>query len=203
MARDVATCAEIMRALVTDFEPDRPGSLADLRIGVAAGVEIGGAELVELPPADGIAPAFMREVAETHAGLFGEHRELYGANVATKVERCLAVTDAEYGRAEQRRAELREAYADLFTELDLLLTPTVPIPPPPADVDELEIREQAITFTFALNAVGAPALALPFPGAGPASSLQVVAAPGRDALVLAAGVLLERRSAGSGSRVSP
>ena len=197
MARDVATCAEMMAALAPGFEPQALGSLADLRIAVAAGVELAGATAVELPEALAIAPAFMREVAQTHERLYAEHGELYGANVATKIERCLAVSDAEYEAAVARRAELCERYAELLHDFDLLATPTVAIAPPPVDVDELEVREQAIRMTFAFNACGAPALAMPWPQA-PQGSLQLVAAPGRDGLVLAAGALLERLASSAG-----
>ena len=45
----------------------------------------------------------MREVAESHAEIWPGHRDLYGRNVATKVERCLAVSDAEDAAARRRR----------------------------------------------------------------------------------------------------
>jgi aspartyl-tRNA(Asn)/glutamyl-tRNA(Gln) amidotransferase subunit A len=195
MAREVRTCAELTAALVAGFEPGDLDSLDELRIGVAAGLDLDQFERVELPSTEGVYPAFMREVADTHAAVFAEHGELYGDNVAGKVERCLAVSDADYRRAGRRRDELRERFGELFGRFDLLLTPTVPIAPPAADVDELEVREAAISHTFAFNAVGAPALALPAPDSGPGRSLQLVAAPGRDGLVLAAAELLERRSA--------
>jgi aspartyl-tRNA(Asn)/glutamyl-tRNA(Gln) amidotransferase subunit A len=193
MARDVATCIEMMQALAPGFEPARIDALAELRIAVAGGIELAGAEPVELPSDDGgVGGAFRGEVAEVHAELFAEHRELYGDNVATKVEQCLQLSDAEHETGLRRRAELRESLAGLLERFDILLTPTVPLEPPPADVDELSVRDEAISFTFPFNAIGAPALALPHAGAGPAGSLQVVAAPGNDALVLAAGELLER-----------
>jgi Asp-tRNA(Asn)/Glu-tRNA(Gln) amidotransferase A subunit family amidase len=190
MARDVRTCADLAAALVPGLRPAQLGSLAELRIAVA-GLEWAGYDPVELPSAAGVQASFMREVAVTHERTFAEHRALYGANVAAKIERCLAVTDGEYERANARREELRDAYAALLERFDLLLTPTVPIAPPAVDVDELDVREAAISRTFPLNAVGAPALALPHRAAGPGGSLQVVAAPGRDALVLAAAGLLE------------
>jgi Asp-tRNA(Asn)/Glu-tRNA(Gln) amidotransferase A subunit family amidase len=193
MARDVGTCVELAGALAPGMRPEPLGSLAELRVAVA-GLEWEGFERVEPPSATGVQASFMREVAVTHDRIFAEHRALYGANVAAKVERCLAVTDAEYERANARRAELRDGYAALLRRYDLLLTPTVPIAPPAVDVDELEVRETAISHTFPLNAIGAPALALPHRAAGPGGSLQVIAAPGRDALVLAAAELLEARA---------
>jgi Asp-tRNA(Asn)/Glu-tRNA(Gln) amidotransferase A subunit family amidase len=64
---------------------------------------------------------------------------------------------------------------------------------PPADSDELALRAAMIRFTFPFNALGWPALALP---CGPAelglpASAQLVSPTGDDALVLAAGELLE------------
>jgi aspartyl-tRNA(Asn)/glutamyl-tRNA(Gln) amidotransferase subunit A len=192
MAHDVRTCVELMGALVPGFERTRLDSLAELRVAVGGGLELDRFERVELPSTDGVSLAFMREVAETHAEIFAEHGELYGDNVAGKVERCLSVSDVDYRRGCRRRDELRERFEELFEHFDLLLTPTVPIAPPAADVDELEVREAAISHTFPCNAVGAPALALPAADAGPGGSLQLVAAPGRDALVLAAAEQLER-----------
>jgi aspartyl-tRNA(Asn)/glutamyl-tRNA(Gln) amidotransferase subunit A len=190
MARDVRTCVEMMAGLVPGFEPEGLDSLAELRIATAGGLDLDRFERVELPSTEDVYPVFMREAAETHASIFAEHRDLYGDNVATKIERCLAVSDADYERARGRHEELRGPFAELFDRFDLLLTPAVPLAPPPADVDELEIRERAISLTFPFNAVGAPALVLPAAGAGPAAALQAVAAPGRDALALAAGELL-------------
>ena len=197
MARDVATCAALMEALVPGFRREVLGDLAELRVG-AAEIRFDGADSVELPSAEPAGPVFMREVAETHAELFAANRGLYGENVATKVERCLAVGDAAYERGLRAREELREQLAELLDEVDLLLTPTVPLPPPPDDVDELDVREQAIRFTFPFNAIGAPALALPWglDDRGLPRSLQLVSAPGRDGLVLAAGALVEQRYEG-------
>ena len=45
---------------------------------------------------DTVDAAFMREVADVHRELFAEHADSYGENVRPKIERCLAVTDAEY-----------------------------------------------------------------------------------------------------------
>jgi len=197
MAREVRTCVEMMEALAPGIERERLDSLDELRIAVAGDLDRDRSEHVELPSHQGAYPVFMREVAETHAELFAEHRELYGANVATKIERCLAISDGDYERARRHRDRLRERFAALFERVELLITPTVPLAPPPAEVDELEVREEAIRFTFPFNAVGAPALALPSAAGGPGGSLQIVAAPGRDGLALRAAELLERRLARS------
>ncbi len=40
-------------------------------------------------------PVFMREVADVHRELYAEYGELYGDNLRPKIERCIAITDAE------------------------------------------------------------------------------------------------------------
>jgi Asp-tRNA(Asn)/Glu-tRNA(Gln) amidotransferase A subunit family amidase len=64
---------------------------------------------------------------------------------------------------------------------------------PPAGVGDLALRGRMLSLTFAWNAVGAPALALPCGAAedGLPASVQLLGKPGDDALVLAAGRLLE------------
>ena len=74
-----------------------------------------------------------------------------------------------------------------------MIAPTLPSCRRRPSGDELDVREAMTLLTFPLNAVGAPALALPCgridgraAGLGPA-----LRRPGDDALVLAAGALLE------------
>ncbi len=208
MARSVAVCAELAGAMGVPLASGSSGSLADLRVALAwseladplvrANVEaaagaFGGFERIELERGEELVSLFMREVAGVHERLFAEHGELYGANVATKVERCLALDDREIDAAAAGRERYRERLAAVFERFDLLITPTLPCVADRADVDELEIRARYVGFTLPFNLVGAPALALP---CGPAeqglpSSVQLVARPGADGLVLAAGELLE------------
>ena len=67
-------------------------------------------------------------------------------------------------------------------------------PKPAKLATNLALRERVVRLTFPFNVIGAPALALP---CGPAedglpASVQLAGSPGEDALVLAAGLLLER-----------
>jgi Asp-tRNA(Asn)/Glu-tRNA(Gln) amidotransferase A subunit family amidase len=148
---------------------------------------------IEVPLAPSNRSDFMREAADVHRALFPGNEESYGENVRVKVERCLRVTDGEVAAAERDRSEYRERMAEAVRGLDLLVTPTVPFVAPRADVDELEIRGRGTSFTYPFNALGWPALALP---CGPAedglpASVQLVGKPGDDALVLAAGAVVE------------
>jgi Asp-tRNA(Asn)/Glu-tRNA(Gln) amidotransferase A subunit family amidase len=109
------------------------------------------------------------------------------------VERCIAVDDATVERARVARSEHAERAASVLDGFDLLLAPTMPLVAPPADVIETEIRGEMTLFTFPFNALGWPALALPCGAAedGIPASIQVIGRTGADALVLAAGLLLE------------
>jgi aspartyl-tRNA(Asn)/glutamyl-tRNA(Gln) amidotransferase subunit A len=206
MASSVADCVAMMRVLADGFEERSLDSLDELAAGVAwldraeplvrervadtASLFTRAREL-EFPLPDEVHPAFMREVADVHRELFAENADLYGDNVRTKIERCLEVTDGEYETARRARDEYRDRCEETLEDLDLLLTPTVGFVAPPLPADDLEHRQAMIRFTFPFNALGWPALALP---CGPAeeglpASIQII---GRDdALVLAAGRLLE------------
>jgi aspartyl-tRNA(Asn)/glutamyl-tRNA(Gln) amidotransferase subunit A len=209
MARDVDGCERMMEAMAPGYERSSVGSLDDLRVGLAwtevadplvrARVEEAAARFpscrpVELPVPDGVYTGFAREVTEVHADLFRDHEAEYGPSVAFKMRNSLQITDAEAEAGVRARERYRERVAGLMEDLDLILTPTVPMVAPPAGVGDLELRGRMLSLTFAWNAVGAPALALPCGAAedGLPASVQVMGRPGEDALVLAAGRLLER-----------
>jgi aspartyl-tRNA(Asn)/glutamyl-tRNA(Gln) amidotransferase subunit A len=210
MARTVAACAEAMRALVPGFGPVEPIALSDVRAAVAwleladplvrARVEEAAAAFgsprqveVDLLPKDTY-PVFMREAAGVHRELFAAHRELYGDNVRGKIERCLAVTDDQYAAGLTARAKYRAQALEALDDVELLVVPTLTFVAPPAGTPELELREAMIRLTYPFSALGWPALALP---CGPAedglpASVSLVGEPGTDALVLSAGLALER-----------
>jgi Asp-tRNA(Asn)/Glu-tRNA(Gln) amidotransferase A subunit family amidase len=183
MARNVAGCVELMHGLVPGFSLPEI-ALGDLSLASAWGDAPVRAAPIEFPTAERVVPAFMREVGDVHRELYAENGELYGENIRGKVERCIAITDGEYEAALSARAEHAERAFAALEGYDLLLTPTLIVPPPPADVEEVEIRAALTLYAFPFNALGWPALAL--------GSLQVIGRPGDDALVLAAGLALER-----------
>jgi aspartyl-tRNA(Asn)/glutamyl-tRNA(Gln) amidotransferase subunit A len=208
MARSVDDCTAMLDALVPKLEHASLGSLDEVRVGVAwtdhaeplvrARVEEAAARFpdrrtVEPPLGEGARTVFMREVADVHRELYAENADLYGANVASKLELCLAVTDAEYDAGLRAREAYREQMAELFDEVDLVVSPTLPFVAPLAGQDERELRGKLTLLTWPFNVLGAPALALP---CGPAedalpASVQIAGKPGADALVLAAGAILE------------
>jgi aspartyl-tRNA(Asn)/glutamyl-tRNA(Gln) amidotransferase subunit A len=207
MARRVEDCTQMLEALAPGFTRIDPQPLDELRVGVAwadrarplvrrrleHAAGLAGARHVDFPLAEGVGVAFMGEVAEVHRDLFAENADRYGEGVRQKVQRSLEFTDGEIESARRTRAEYIERCAELMSDLDLLLTPTLAMVAPPLPASELDVRVELIQFTFPFNALGWPALALP---GGPAedglpASLQLVGRPGDDAVVLAAGAALE------------
>lgn len=180
MARDVATCTELMRALDPTVEvPDV--ELADLRLAGAWGASHG--EPVDFPTAREVFPVFQREVADVHRELYAENEELYGENIRPKIEGCLAVGDGEYADALRARAELAERALEALDGFDLLIAPVLSCEIPTADCDEIAVRAAMTLHTFPFNALGWPALAV--------RGTQIVGRPAADGLVLAAGLALE------------
>ncbi len=212
MARDVATCEAAMGALVPGVAPIDPGSLESVRVGLAwvdgadplvrSRVEEAAGRFpqrtsIELPQPEGLGRLFMHEVADVHRELFAENADLYGEDVRIKIERCLAVTDADAAAAALRRDEYRERVARVIEGFDLVVTPTLPCVAPrvgAGGIGDLDVREDVVSRTFPVNALGWPALALPCGAAedGLPASIQLVGRPGADALVLGVGALLEQ-----------
>jgi aspartyl-tRNA(Asn)/glutamyl-tRNA(Gln) amidotransferase subunit A len=208
MAGDVEGCASLLEALVPEFERRSLESLEEVTAAVAWTEEAeplvrerveAAAELfrrrrrANFPRPLEFGPGFMVEVAEVHRDLFAEHADLYGPSVRVKVERCLAVSDVKVEASRRERKAYGERALEALGDADLLLTPTMAFVAPPVGIGDLALREDVIRRTCPFNSLGWPALALPCGLAehGLPASLQIVGRPGADALVLAAGALVE------------
>ncbi len=210
MARSVPECAAMMEALVPGIGRRWLENVEQVEVGVAwlehcdplvrvrvedAAAHFPNQRRINLPEPEGIGAVFMREVAAVHGDLFVERESWYGSNVREKVRRCLEVTDADYEAGVRRRNEYHERWLEAVGDVDLVLTPTVGFVAPPdvPDADE-RFRPGLIRFVYPFNIVGWPALALPCGQAedGLPASVQLGGHPGDDALVLAAGELLQR-----------
>jgi Asp-tRNA(Asn)/Glu-tRNA(Gln) amidotransferase A subunit family amidase len=206
MARSVEECVSLLETIAPGFRAAVLASTEEVEVAVAwieeadplvakRVREVADAfprrREVEWPRPE-IDAVFMREVADVHRELYAEHDELYGEDVAVKIERCLAVSDSEVTRAERSRTEYRDRCEELLDGIDLLLTPTLSCVAPPTGIGDALLRRTLIRNTLPFNALGWPALALPCGAAedGLPASLQIVGRPGADPLVLAAGGLL-------------
>jgi aspartyl-tRNA(Asn)/glutamyl-tRNA(Gln) amidotransferase subunit A len=208
MAIDVGGCIAMMEALVPGIALADLDALEELEVGIAwtedadplvrerilrAAALFPHARPLTVPPSGDTGPLFGREAAEVHAELWREHSDLYGENVAHRVERAMQLPDEDVEDAARTRDLYREQLAELMTAVDLVLTPTLAMVAPEAGVPEHQLWTRVLQFTYPWNVIGAPALAMP---CGPAehglpASVQLVGRPGEDGLVLAAGRLLE------------
>jgi Asp-tRNA(Asn)/Glu-tRNA(Gln) amidotransferase A subunit family amidase len=213
MARSVEEAARMMELLAPGFEPRDPVAPAEVRVAVAwtdeadplvrerveeVAERFPNRERIELPRGKGSASDFMREVADVHRGLFPEHAESYGEDVREKIEECLRISEGEAQAAARERELYREQCLELLEGFDLLLTPTLRFVAPEVGRITNANRDEMTRFTYPFNVLGWPALALPCGAAedGLPASVQLVARPGEDALVLAAGASLVRGTAG-------
>jgi Asp-tRNA(Asn)/Glu-tRNA(Gln) amidotransferase A subunit family amidase len=214
MARTVDDCEAMLQALAPGYVPvtppdglrvvmawtDKADPLVRAQVEAAAGAV--DATAIDFPFWSDTYPLFMWEVAGVHRDLYAENAELYSDELSAKVERCLGVTEAEAAAARNARDAYREAADAALRGADLLVTPTLSSVAPPVGIGDAALREQLIRFTYPFNTLGWPALALP---CGPAeeglpASIQIVGKPGNDALVLAAGRVLESLVRGTPER---
>src|SRR5206468_8379546 len=96
-------------------------------------------------------------------------------------------------RAQENRQLVTRDYQLAFSQVDVLVLPTVPITAPAIGGDELPDAARCTAYTGAANLVGAPSVPLP---AGMANglplSVQIMAAPGNDAVALRVAYALEQ-----------
>jgi aspartyl-tRNA(Asn)/glutamyl-tRNA(Gln) amidotransferase subunit A len=147
----------------------------------------------------GILGAF--ELAGRIAPLRAEHDASFSRALMEGVRMAEHLTPAWWGEFSRQRALLVEWNARVFSELDLLLTPTAPFDPPPAKgpfPSEVEGRPQPLAgvaaFTIPANLSWNPAASVRagLSRAGLPVGLQIVGPAHADALVLQAAFAFER-----------
>jgi aspartyl-tRNA(Asn)/glutamyl-tRNA(Gln) amidotransferase subunit A len=104
-----------------------------------------------------------------------------------------------YLQAQRFRRWYRDRLREIFTQVDIILTPTIPCIAPPLGVEKMIIDGQEILirpnlgrFTQPFSFIGLPALSLPIerPSQLPLG-LQIIAAPDREDLILSVARVLE------------
>jgi aspartyl-tRNA(Asn)/glutamyl-tRNA(Gln) amidotransferase subunit A len=130
--------------------------------------------------------------------------EAYGPLVRSRLEAGRTLSAVDLVRAEQHRAVLTEAFAELFGSVNLVLGATLPVLPPPIGATtvslggaELSISEAFCRYNAPQNVVGLPALAIGagFSGSGLPIGFQLVARWGEEAALLSAGAAFQRETA--------
>lgn len=77
-----------------------------------------------------IASVVWAETASFHEESYAHHREDYGPNIGSRMDRALESSPIPYIQAQQGRKPLQDAMAPLFAKYDVLLSPCTPGPAP-------------------------------------------------------------------------
>ncbi|HIE21940.1 MAG TPA: amidase [Acidimicrobiia bacterium] len=158
------------------------------------GHEVHTIEMTEAVPSKRIWNAIAEEVREIHRP-FRERGEVYGADVAQRLDDAEKVTAEEAAEAKAWQQTLRDQFADAFATVDFLITPTVPVRRKIIGEDRLQGRHYRSVlsyFTALVNHSLHPALALPLAGSGaPPASLQIIAPRNQEVTLLALARRLE------------
>ncbi len=127
----------------------------------------------------------------------------YGDDVRILLQAGLTFTAVEYLQAQRYRTWLRDKFSELFTQVDMIITPTLPFTAPLIGQETLPIGDGEVStllgnliFTCIPSLAVLPAISFPagFDSLGLPVGLQLMAAPGQEALLLRAAHQYQRRS---------
>jgi len=140
--------------------------------------------------------------ATEHADHLREHRDKLKPEVIWNIEKGLALTAEQIGRAEIAQAALFQRVATFFETYDLLICPTAIVPPFDAEVRYIEEVDGVkfdnyidwIGITSAITLTGCPAVSVPsgFTDDGLPIGVQIVGPPRSEGRVLAAAHVLDQ-----------
>lgn len=123
----------------------------------------------------------MSEAAAVHCDRLSLTPETYGDQLRTRLSQALAISGAAYVRSRQIRALARKEVQDrIFSEVDLLILPTMPDVPPweeemnmKGDPNFAHRIASLVQYTRPINLLGLPSLSVPLVKGGPEGPLSV------------------------------
>lgn len=126
----------------------------------------------------------------------------YGPHVRKRLEGGYKITALEYLHAMSKREEVRAAFTQIFTEVDLLVGATLPALPPRIDERGVQINGKEVNtveaftrFNSPQNLAGLPSLSVPCGLAkGLPIGLQIIGAEGADESVITLGASFQRET---------
>ncbi|MGA5212524.1 amidase [Streptomyces pseudogriseolus] len=152
------------------------------------------------------------EVTAYHERSLRVAPDLYTADVRILLEAGALTSAGDYLRAQRARTMMRDAWARMFEEIDVLAAPTVPMTAAEAGQEAVEwadgttesVSDSYVRLCAPANITGVPALTLPVghDRAGLPIGMQLMARPFHDATVLRVGRAYEESVAGAG-RLAP
>jgi aspartyl-tRNA(Asn)/glutamyl-tRNA(Gln) amidotransferase subunit A len=119
---------------------------------------------VSLPPiSDEMTPNIvLAENYAFHAPYLSNLPQLYDTAISRNLRQGSEVTTTAYIRSRHELDRVRRAIGSVFSEVDLLVTPTTAVPPPTLEeVGRLGIDLQLIRNTAPFNAYGIPTISIP------------------------------------------
>jgi amidase len=142
-----------------------------------------------------------QQFVTSRAPLLERHRDRLKPEVVWNIERGMALSAGEIGRAERERGLMQRRTAAFLADHDLLCCPAAIVPPFPVGrryVEELNGHRfpsyiDWVAINYAVTLTGCPALSLPcgFTASGLPVGLQIVGPPRGEAGLLAAAAMLE------------
>ena len=160
---------------------------------------------------DAVMPLQHAGLAALHGDAFRRDPTQFDPDIAKQIERGLGISGADVAGALEASTRIARAFAALFTDVDVLLTPTVPcVAWPFTQLGPVEIGGQPASprahavFTPFANHAGVPAISIPCGknADGLPFGLQLIAARGRDRMLLDAAAQAERLLSFSPARTS-
>lgn len=161
---------------------------------VQAGALLGEVDVPGIELAPGIQQITMNsEAAQANGDLLRRAGDRMGEDVRVRLEIGQFYLAADYVKAQQLRAKVRQSMIDSFGSADVMIIPAMPVLPPGVGATVVQIDGQpmhvtpALTrFTSPINFCGFPALSMPCgkSAGGLPVNMQVVGRPGADATVL-------------------
>jgi len=138
------------------------------------------------------------EAAAIHRGHFDE----FESTIVQRLYWGASISPDELAQLRQRLRTFRSQMADLFVNADFLMLPCAPVNCLVAREDQSNTRASILRYTTPISLVGLPVVALPgeIIGAPFGTGIQLVAAAGEDASLLAfAASIAQRIATGSGA----
>ena len=163
------------------------------------GAEVVHLDVPDLAASEMAAKALSFEIAVLHRKRLEKYPERYGPETRERLEAALKVTAEDFIEALAWRRGLRAVADRAFTQVDVLITPTVAARRKQIGQDTVELAGSEVhyrgplsIFTSVVNHLGLPALAVPLPGEDvPPPSLQIIGPAWSESRLLEIGLALE------------
>jgi aspartyl-tRNA(Asn)/glutamyl-tRNA(Gln) amidotransferase subunit A len=125
-------------------------------------------QTIEIPAPNDVALVVTRlEAYAYHRELVTKTPELYQPNTLQRIRSCADISAADYANARRQLDQARRSISNVFSTVDLVVTPTTPAPPLTisdllADLDQLRAKElPSTTNVRPFNFSGLPAVSVP------------------------------------------